>query len=84
MPVPRECDKAFFAPLTLLRLRPETSVFLGLVHHEDGVEGARRRIAAASGALQHFGVAAECGLGRLDPALVPNLLDLHREVAELG
>jgi hypothetical protein len=28
-----------------------------------------------------FGVATECGLGRRDPATIPDLLRLHAEVA---
>ena len=43
MPVPRNrSDDAYFAPLQRLELRPETELCLGLVHHTDGVEGAKR------------------------------------------
>src|SRR5262249_58345373 len=46
MPVPRNRDDdAYFTPLQRLRLRPETELCLGLVHHTDGVEGTRRRLA---------------------------------------
>ena len=48
LPVPRNRDDdAYFAPLAGLTLQPQTKLFLGLVHHTDGVEGARRRMAAA-------------------------------------
>jgi methionine synthase II (cobalamin-independent) len=66
MPVPaNRSDDAYFAPLKDLHRsggRPE--VFLGLVHLADGVEGTRRRIAAASRVLPDFGIATECGMAR--------------------
>ena len=66
MPVPaNRSDDAYFAPLKDLHRsggRPE--VYLGLVHLSDGVEGARRRIAAASKVLPEFGIATECGMAR--------------------
>ena len=65
LPVPIERDDdAYFAPFADLRLEPTTEVFLGLVHHRDGVEGARRRIEAAAHHVPDFGVATECGIGR--------------------
>lgn len=83
MPVPIDRDDAaYFAPLEKLE-RPEgTLVFLGLVHLSDGVEGARRRIGAASRYIRDFGVASECGLGRRSPEWMDDMLALHREVAE--
>jgi hypothetical protein len=63
LPTIPEHDEADFAPLRDLRLAPETTVFLGLIHRSDGVEGAKRRIAAAQTALPEFGVASFCGLG---------------------
>lgn len=84
MPVPIERDDdLFFAPLRQLALDPDTFVFLGLIHHQDGLAGARRRMAAARKILPRFGVAAPCGMGRIPPARIPDLLDLHREVAHL-
>jgi hypothetical protein len=85
MPVPIERDDdAYFAPLGELRLPPQTTVYLGLVHLEDGLEGARRRIDAASEHVERFGVAGECGLGRGERAQdIPALLDLHRVIARL-
>jgi hypothetical protein len=83
MPVPRSrTDDAYFAPLRDLRLRPETRLYLGLVHHTDGVAGTRARIAAAEKVVSDFGIGTECGLGRRDPATLPELLRIHAEVAD--
>jgi len=82
MPVPRERDdEAYFEPLGDLRLRPETQLFLGLVHLTDGAEGARRRIQAALHFVRDFGIATECGWGRRAPQTIPALVELHREVS---
>ncbi len=83
MPVPRNrSDEAYFAPLKNLQLHPETELYLGLVHYTDGVEGTRRRIEAAQRVVADFGVATECGLGRRPAETIPDLLRIHREVAE--
>ena len=82
MPVPRGRDaETYLEPLGDLRLRPETQLFLGLVHLTDGAEGARRRIQAARRFVQDFGVATECGWGRRAPQTIPALIELHREVS---
>ena len=82
MPVPRgRVDEAYFEPLGDLRLRPETQLYLGLVHMTDGVVGTRHRIEAALRFVSDFGVATECGWGRRAPQTVPELLELHREVS---
>ncbi len=84
LPVPRERDDdAYFAPLAGLALVPATQLFLGLVHRTDGIEGARRRIAAAERVVTGFGIATECGLGRRPPATIPELLRLHAEIASV-
>jgi len=78
LPVPRSRDDdAYFAPLAGLALRPETKLFLGLVHATDGLAGARRRIATAERVVSSFGIGTECGLGRRNPATIPDLLRLH-------
>jgi hypothetical protein len=65
MPVPiGRTDDAFYAPLENLRLDPETELYLGLVHAQDGVEGTRRRIERAKKYTPHFGIASECGISR--------------------
>lgn len=80
--VPRNrMDDAYFAPLRHLPLHPETEMYLGLVHFTDGVEGTRRRIAAAQKVVADFGVATECGMGRRNAATIPELLRIHSEVA---
>ncbi len=83
MPIPRHwIEPTRFEKLRDFRLAPETKIYLGLVHLTDGVEGARRRIAAAEHHRADFGIAASCGLGRRNPADIPRILALHREVAE--
>jgi hypothetical protein len=83
-PVPIERDDAaYFAPLKNVKRHPETELFLGLIHHEDGTAGALRRIKAARAVLPTFGVAAECGLKESKLEDFPAMLDLHREVAKL-
>ncbi len=82
MPVPRDRDdEAYFEPLEELRLRPETQLYLGLLYLTDGLEGARRRIQAASHHVERFGVATECGWGRRAPSSVPSLVELHRALS---
>jgi len=84
MPVPRNrTDDAYFAPLKRLKLRPETELCLGLVHHTDGVEGATKRLATAKKYAGDFAIATECGFGRRDPRTIPELLRIHAEVADL-
>ncbi len=78
MPVPRSRhDEPYFAPLSDLRLRPETRLYLGLIHLSDGIEGARRRMAAAGHYAAGFGLATECGFGRRPPGTIGDLLALH-------
>jgi len=82
LPVPRDrADDAYFAPLANLALHPETELYLGLVHHTDGVEGAQGRIAAARKVAPAFGVATECGFGRRPREQVTTLMEIHRDVA---
>jgi hypothetical protein len=83
MPVPRDRDDdAYFAPMRRLRLPADTELFLGLIHATDGMDGVRRRIAAAQQWVPAFGVATECGLGRRAPESIPALLRLHRAAAD--
>ena len=82
MPVPRErSDDAYFAPMKAMKLRPETTLALGLVHHTDGLEGTRRRIAAAEKVVQGFMIGTECGFGRREPSTIPKLLEIHAQAA---
>jgi hypothetical protein len=65
-----------------LRLAPQTRLYLGIVHYSDGVAGARARIATAERVVRDFGIATECGLGRRPPETLPQLLQIHAEVAD--
>jgi hypothetical protein len=81
-PVPKSrTDHSYFAPLAGWRHRPETRLYLGLIHFDDPA-GDAERIAAAHRVIPDFGVASECGWGRTDPARVPGLLGSHRLAAE--
>ena len=83
LPVPRDrSDAAYFAPLQGLAVRPETTLYLGLVHETDGLQGAQQRLIAASESVGDFGVATECGFGRRAPERVLALMELHAAVAE--
>ena len=83
MPVVREPDAAFFAPLSKLDVG-DTKVFLGMVHHTDGTDDFRGRRDLARAHLETFGIASVCGYGRVDPALLPEILRTHAaDAAEL-
>jgi len=81
VPKPRD-DDGYFAPLADWRRRPETRLYLGLLHHDDDA-GNRARIGAARRVVGDFGVASECGWGRGDPARLPGILAAHRAAAEM-
>jgi ubiquinone/menaquinone biosynthesis C-methylase UbiE len=82
MPISRlRTDPEFYAALSELRTPPETELYLGLVYPEDGIDGARRRITAAHTFLSGFGIATECGWGRRSPSMLPELLELHRDLS---
>jgi len=84
MSVPRHrSDDAYFDPLKDLNMGNAT-LYAGLVHYTDGVEGTLGRLATLK---RHYdgptGVATECGLGRrpLDQDLI-KLLEIHRTVSQ--
>lgn len=82
MPVPIDRDDdAYFAPLRDLSLGG-ARVFLGLVHYEGGFDGTWRRAETAHKQLNDFGIATECGFGRRRPETLPELLRIHRNIAE--
>ena len=82
IPVPRDrIDVEYYQPLTTLQLKKETRLFLGLVHYTDGLDGTVNRINAALPSVSEFGIATECGMGRRDPATIPELLELHLQAA---
>ena len=80
VPIDRD-DEAYTAPLA--ELHEVGELYLGLVHREDGADGARRRLAAAAPSLrQDIGVATECGIGRAPAGTTEGILRTHAEVAE--
>lgn len=83
VPVPRDRDdSAYFQSIAELDLG-DTDLYLGLIHEEDGVEGAARRMSAAREAgIPVFGVATECGFARLSDEDVSTLMRLHGEVGQ--
>ncbi|MDA0567377.1 hypothetical protein LG943_24085 [Streptomonospora sp. S1-112] len=82
LPVPRDRDDtAYFLPLKDLSLPEGTALYLGLVHATDGIEGGRRRLAAAKEVVDAFGVATECGLGRRPAGQLPGLFATHAALA---
>ena len=80
MPVIRQPDEGFFAPLDRLDVG-DTKVFLGIVHHTDGVAEFRRRRDLARKHLQDFGIGSVCGYGRVEPEKLPEILQKHVEDA---
>jgi hypothetical protein len=86
MPVPVDrSDDAFSAPLRNLKLPAGTEHYLGLVHDEDGVEGTKKRMAAARKYIGAFGVATECGIARArTPERVRQILEVYSGAAKEG
>lgn len=81
MPVPIERDDdPYFEALSDLKLRPETKLYLGLVHDKDGLEGCRRRMKTADKYVRDYGIATECGFGRRPPETIAPLFDLHAQL----
>lgn len=79
VPIDRD-DTGYVAALADLADVPE--LYLGLVHREDGAEGAQRRIGAARQVVRRdVGVATECGLGRAPEGTIEGILRTHAEVA---
>ncbi len=81
MPMPRAAVDQSYAPLGGLTLQRETELYLGMLHLDDGVEGAMQRIAVARRHVPSFGVATDCGWGRGGSEAVAGLLALHRAVS---
>jgi hypothetical protein len=81
MPVVRQPDEAFFAPLEELDVG-DTRVFLGMVHHTDTIEDFRRRRDLARAHLRDFGIASVCGYGRVEAELLPEILRTHAQDAD--
>jgi hypothetical protein len=83
MPVVKSrTDDAYYAPLKNLKLKPETELYLGLIHHNDPA-GDAARLATARRYHRVDGLGTECGMARGDPARLPALLAAHSKAAEL-
>ena len=80
MPVPIDRnDEDYFKPLAGLNLPHQTKLFLGLVHAGDGPNSAVKLNMAQKYATIS-GIAAECGMGRGDPAKFEQMLNDHLEL----
>jgi hypothetical protein len=83
-------DSAYFEPLTGLRTGPDTELNFALVpyHPADQAPGTTARqieridtaLLATAGGAREWGICTECGMGRVDAADVPELLDLHSTI----
>jgi len=83
-------DGAYFEPLAGLHTGEETELDFALVpyHPDDQAPGTTaeqiEQIDAAllnsPGGTRHWGICTECGMGRVDTADVPRLLDLHSQI----
>ena len=71
----------FFAPLDGLDVG-DTKVFLGIIHHTDGIDAFRRRRDLAGKHLSSFGIASVCGYGRVKPEKLPEILRIHAQDAK--
>jgi len=81
MPVPRHASDAYFAPLANLDTGA-ARIYLGIIHHTDGMEGFRGRFDVARRHLRDFGVASVCGYGRLGADETRMAFELHRDAGE--
>lgn len=85
-------DEAYFAPLRDLALDSHTELSFGIVpyHPEAQAPGTRaeqariidRSLAESPAGSREWAVSTECGMGRAEPADVPALLDLHRDILQ--
>jgi hypothetical protein len=83
-------DSGYFKPLAGLLTGPDTELDFALVpyHPDDQAPGTTaeqiEQIDAAllnsPGGTRHWGICTECGMGRVDTADVPGLLDIHRHI----
>jgi hypothetical protein len=88
MPVPRPRGTTeYFSPLRDLEKGPETELYLGLLHIDDGIERTLQKISAASQFVEGFGIGAACGLNPFVSGLpadrIVDVLRYHRTIAEL-
>jgi hypothetical protein len=81
MPVIKHPTDEFYAPLADLDIG-DTKVYLGMVHHTDGIDDFRTRRDLARRYLPEFGIAGVCGYGRVDPAELDRVLAVHAACAD--
>ena len=81
MPALRQGGDGYFAPLKNLDTGA-LRIYLGIIHHTDGMEGFRRRFDVAKRHLRDFGVASVCGYGRLGADDTRAAFELHREAGK--
>ena len=83
MPVPKGAHRRrLFRAAGGAEARPETELYLGLIHHDDA-NGDAARLAAARRHVRVDGVGTECGMARGDPARLPALLAAHAADGEI-
>jgi len=82
MPVPiNRVDKDYYKPLQKWNSKPGQDIFLGSIHLDDGLEGNLARLKTASRYLENYGISTECGLGRREPAMIPEWMKLMSKLA---
>ena len=74
----------------MTRVGPETELYFALVpyHPDDQTPGTAdeqsrlidEHLPESPAGTRNSGICTECGMGRVDQADVPKLLDLHREL----
>jgi hypothetical protein len=78
MPVLRHVGDEYFAALRNLKIG-DTKIYLGLIHHSDGMDGFRERVAMARCHVRSdFGLASVCGYGRLSREDTRTAFEIHR------
>jgi hypothetical protein len=83
-------DSAYFEPLGGLKTGADTELNFALVPYHPAeqpagttarqVENIDTALAASAGGAREWGICTECGMGRVQAADVPGLLDLHSEI----
>ena len=75
-------DEAYYKPLERLDVG-DAHTYLGLIHLQDGVDGALKRMAIAGKYLSDFGISTQCGWGRRPlTQKIEDLLQLHADIAK--
>ena len=80
MPALKQPRPDFFAPLAELD-GDDLAVYLGIIHHTDGVEGFIDRMEMARRYRDRFGISSVCGYGRVPQEELPHVLAVHRDCA---